>query len=304
MQLYRERGGPFAHIRPHRLPRFRSPRLEASFWFYACMPQRAANHEEGVINGLGRLFVAQPDLFKPELAQHLDPALVTRRLKRFGLGYKAVEIGWGWVVNAQRLHRLWDDDPFNLVADYPGPDVAYARICHRKDRGMFGFQEKLASLFVHYLIQAGRLQPFFFPGPVEWHVLRIVFANELITLTDDRLAINSKVVIPAVRLLLFDYCQQHHVQPVDLHNALWRLSRNWCEQHPGNRLLIDGVKDGLRTRYYEPPYEWNDWQVSVYERTCGQCPLEATCRRCVPRAPYDVSGLIDTERRRDKPTGC
>jgi len=78
------------------------------------------------------------------------------------------------------------------------------------------------------------LDPFLFPIPIDFHVLRIIFSNSALTVEfepGDKTGngFYREKVLELARKLFVDYCHKHDADPVQLCEALWLLSDRQCQ---------------------------------------------------------------------------
>ncbi len=157
-------------------------------------------------------------------------------------------------------------------------------------------------MLTYFYMDAGIVDRWNFPIPVDFHVLRTVFAHEIVVPDPEEFNGNgfyTKPILAAVRKLFQSYCAEHHVDPLRLCDAVWLHSGLMCSQHPGNQSIVGG-RHGRNTELW-PILRWSEAQEKTYERTCACCAIQGTCRWLVPSAEYYIRGRIVLREMRDSP---
>ncbi|NTV44512.1 MAG: hypothetical protein HGA67_02325 [Candidatus Yonathbacteria bacterium] len=289
---------------PENLPKsFRiGTREHALFLFKVCYWMRGGIKSNTAIKQLAKLYHADPKIFLPESESMIVEEELIQKLKDVGLGFNADEIASAWKKNLRTIGEKWQGDPRSLFADIVTYEEACERIQNRRGNGFHGFQEKMVSMLTYFYMDAGIVDPWHFPVPVDFHVLRTVFAHEIVIPESGDSGINgfySKPILATVRELFYNYCVLHNVDPLRLCDAVWLYSGLMCNQHPGNQSSV-GERNGRKTMI-APVKRWTTAQTAVFERTCRMCPVRATCRWCVPSALYYIGGRIERREVRDEP---
>jgi hypothetical protein len=289
---------------PENLPRSlaQGTREHALFLFALCYWMRGGIESHAATKQLAKLYDFCPELFLPEAADKIDPGILAVMFQVFGLGFNAREIGMLWIKNLEILAKHWKNDPRNLFADITTYEEACARIQNHGSSGFGGFQEKMVSMITYFYMDAGIIDCWNFPIPVDFHVLRTIFAHEIIVADPSEFNGNgfyTKPILATVRKLFYEYCAEHHADPLRLCDAIWLYSRTMCNQHPGNQSSVGG-RHGRKTELW-PVARWTSAQTRTYERTCGNCFLSETCQWCVPSAEYYIRGRIILREERDTP---
>ncbi len=296
---------------PENLPPdgFAGTRDHASYLFALCFYMRGGIKSDRAAKAVSALYLHFPEMFRAEYARLLEPAVLVRRLVENGLGFNAKEISRFWPENFKRLYTSWEGDPrrvFDGVASYE--EICF-RVRNPKTRrrktglhgptGFLGFQEKMTSMLTYFLLEAGLIEPFLFPLPVDFHVLRLLIAHEIVQVEENNNGNFFKgPVLEAIREFSVSYSAKHNVDPLHLSEVLWCFSRSMCSKHPGNTTRYIGPRRGRSTKLVPKKITWSIRLRATFVRTCGQCPIEATCRYNVAAAPYYVQGsaAIRTER--------
>lgn len=279
-------------------------RAHAIFLFCSCYWMRGGIKSETAIRSLGKVFTEAPELFNPA---DFDGNIykeeeVQEIFCRAGLGFHVEEIVRFWLVNFRKLERFWGGDPCNLYSEVSDYEVLCDRVIHDRNKphrednpqGFFGFREKMVSMLTYFLADAGFVDPFVFPVPVDFHVMRVLVSNEILILDGERIPVEEVAV--KARELTLNYCRETGTSPLELCNALWLLSSSSCNQNPANQSQEIGERVGRGTKVSSREVEWSEALTRTYWRTCGSCPLGErgidTCQHAVPSAVYYVNGEI------------
>lgn len=280
---------------PPELPR--GGREHANFLWATCYYMRGGIKSTAAFVALSKIYQEDPDLFDPFTGEREDPERITELLKSNGLAFNAIGIGEAWVENARRMVELYDGDPRNLFQYAKRyEDVLFKVKNNGRGRGFVGFQEKMVSMITYYLMDAEIIPYFDFPLPVDFHVLRVSAANEIITFENvpEDGNIYSDQTLAMLRNMYHDYSVTHGVSQLDVCNAVWALSSAVCGSQPGNIMLEPGDRnnrDGRSTHIIPLPINTgSDAQNKAYQRSCGLCPLEQTCKHNMPSKEYYVRG--------------
>lgn len=298
---------------PENLPKngFSDSRGHASFLFSLCFWMRGGIDSSRATRAVSVLHEQRPEMFRAEHARTMDPSEVSRILTGVTLGFNSREIGRFWVQNFGRLQDYWGGDPSNVFQGVRSYDEICQRVCNPKGRlkrmtprgetGFLGFQEKMASMLTYFLLDARLIKPLPFPLPVDFHVLRMVVAHEIITVEDGNGDFFNQEVLAAVRELSLWYSEYHGGDSLDMSTILWCFSRAMCSRYPGNTTLYIGPRRGRKTKLLPKKITWRESQRRAYAHTCGQCPVEPTCKHSIPAAHYYVQGKLLVRATREKP---
>jgi hypothetical protein len=280
----------------------------ALFLFCLCYYMRGLIDSETATKLLAKLYENKPEIFVPEKAVAEGAKEITELLRAVGLGVSSEEIGRFWVENFKMLIKHWDSDPVKIFEGVETYEEACKRITNKgikknrlenKYAGFLGFQEKMVSMLTYFLMDAGFIDPFHFPPPVDFHVLRIMFSHEIL-LMDEENSKDYKKITDQVRKLLLSYILKYNASPLKMCEAMWIISRTLCEQHPGNSSSMGEYK-ARRTEIKPINITWNKSQVMCYARSCASCSIEETCKYTVPSAYYYRHGKILIRGERQKP---
>lgn len=285
-------------------PAIRDP-LAYSRWLWClCYYMRGTIRSVSAARGLTKLYDAHPELFVPELAAKVDPDDVEKFCTEAGLGYNVKEIKYFWGENAKRLADHYSGDPRQIFAGVGNYDEACRRVQNDfKGGGFLGFQKKMVSMIIYYLMYENLIEFFYHPVPVDIHVARIFVSNELIVfpdLADDDNRLSDEM-LDQIRQIVVDYAIRHEVNPLLLCNALWLLSSTLCRIYPGNATSVSDETTGRGRSITLLPVTWSKSQLIRYQRSCGSCPLDGTCVARIPSSYYNVWGQLIVIKPRLKP---
>jgi len=281
-------------------------REHALFLFVSCYWMRGGIRSDEAIRRLTRIYLSCPEIFLPEFISDMHdtelPALAAF-LRLFRLGFNADEIAGAWKKNFLKIFRKWNSDPRKIFDGISTYEEACDRIQKKKNKnGFHGFQEKMVSMITYFFMDAEIIDRWHFPIPVDFHVLRTVFAHEIVVADPSEANGNgfyTKAVLAAVRELFHSYCVENNVDPLILCNAVWLHSGLMCNQHPGNQ-TNEGEHEGRKTTLTPVP-KWSQAQSRTYDRVCAVCVIRKTCVWCVPSAEYYVAGKLVLRERRESP---
>jgi len=277
-------------------------REHALFLFAVCYWMRGGIQSDTAVRQLTLLYDAAETIFLPESEPTLVAAELAAIFRTVGLGFNADQIGRLWKENLRRIACLWDGDPRSIFSGVTTYEEACARIQNKRGGGFLGFQEKMVSMLTYFYMDAGIVDRWHFPIPVDFHVLRTMFAHEIVVADASEFNGNgfyTKPILAAVRSLFQNYCAENNVDPLALCDAVWLHSGLMCNQHPGNQSEVGG-RHGRKTDLW-PIARWSSAQTRTYERTCAVCVVRETCRWCVPSAEYYIRGRVVLRERRDAP---
>ncbi|WKZ26956.1 MAG: hypothetical protein QY311_02350 [Candidatus Paceibacterota bacterium] len=323
MRAFREKSFPFTLKKalppqiPENLPRggFADNRDHACYLFALCFYMRGGITSDRAAQSLSRIYEVRPELVRPEVVSTCDPVEIRDILARNGLNFNSEEISSFWVENFRRLRDHWDADPRTLMNGVTTFEEACLRIQNKKKKarayephhhGFLGFQEKMVSMLIYFLVEAGFGDPFTFPAPIDFHVLRVMVAHDIVRIIEGgekngKLNYFHPIVLSALRDFFSWYAHTHATDPVHLSEVVWGLSRAVCTQHPGNTTVYRGKGGGRKTELTPLAVTWDEAQTRAFERSCRTCPVQDTCRFTIPAAPYYVRGELIIRGLREHP---
>jgi endonuclease III len=278
----------------------RGGREHAMFLWNVCAYMRGGTQSGFAVKALGKLYDSRPDLFLPETIITAPRHEIVDQLTSVGLGFQETA-SKQWHQNSQLLLEKYDGDPRNVFEGIDTYDGLVDRVKNKgKNKGGFlGFREKMTSMAAYYLMEAGLVEAFPFPVPVDIHVMRVSIANQFVTFPEAALPSNvlSEKLLKVLRDLYLDYSADRDINPIDLSNMVWLLSDALCSNSPGNRVTEPngranriGRKTLVLPTIVNPD---NPSHVRQYDKTCGRCPVEYTCElNVLGGASYNALGRV------------
>jgi endonuclease III len=282
----------------------------AMFLFNVCYYMRGGIKSNDAVRRMATIYDDHPELFNCEYAQLVQTNELEEILTTHGLGFQKA-VAKQWIENSRRLQTEYEGDPRRIFDGVTSYEQSQERIQNQRGQGFMGFQEKMTSMIIYYLMDEGLIEPFNFPIPVDLHVMRVSIANRMVNFIDQQnnpvpngTNLYTKETLAALRKLYFEYAQERGVNPLRLCDAVWMLSESSCGRHPGNvtvEPLGRSTRNGRKT--YLIPKEVNEHdpaQQKAYAESCGICPIENTCELNIPGTQYYVGGniIVRGERKR------
>jgi len=294
----------------------RGGKEHAMFLFTGCYFMRGGVQSDMAFRTLAKIFSDQPELFDCEYIadekNEVSADKIVEVMQEFNLGNHKMGRG-AWVENAHRLLERFGGDPRRIFDGVTSYDEAVAVIANGKESGGFwGFQEKMASMYIYYLDKENIYHPDYpYPAPSDFHVARITAATEMITgnvpLLDiarygngvgqeSKIALKESDIISEeflelTRKLHLDYIDARGASPMDMTDAIWSFSRSMCSRAPGNMTRVIGETKGRNTVVELVPINPDSRvQQRKQQRSCGACLLDACCKLHIPNGIYYKSG--------------
>ncbi len=280
----------------------RGGREEALYFFYLCIYMRmqqsnvAARKMAEIYDMELWEYSHGGNIFEPADAARMDPVQVGEFMRANGLGqFYKTNPGY-WVQNSAMLMQEWDGDPRNMFANIRTYEDALKHV--RKFRG---FDKKMTSMILYFMMDVGLMEPFIFPIPVDFHVQRIAAETDSVTwpygvqpgITNDRLG-------DLLRPFFQDYAEEHGVSPLRLADVLWLHGSLMCEDNPGNR--THAGEYNARSTHIQPHHvTWKRAEVASFMRSCAQCPVRKLCTTNVPSEYNSTLGKIVRDSPREEP---
>ncbi|GMU74196.1 MAG: hypothetical protein AMXMBFR44_3940 [Candidatus Campbellbacteria bacterium] len=299
---------------PAKLPRTmpRGSIEHANFLFCSCYYMRGRIRSDTAIQNLASVYLRHPKIFDPAWIAKRNPKYAVREVRRAlrenGLGRNCKENSRFWVLNFRKLYEHWSGDVRKLLRGARSYEDICARIIRTKKgadgpHGFFGFREKMTSMLIYFLVDSDLFDPVDFPLPIDFHLMRVFVANEIIVPDEgvtDGSSIGNFALQRKARQLTLEYCVKHGVNPLRLCDALWHLSREGCARNLGNK-----SSKGRYTSRTTPidPYvvTWNHRDIKAFDSGCGRCPIRGWCQWNIPEAVYYNRGRITVRGSRPEP---
>lgn len=262
---------------------------------------------------LAKVYELAPEFFEPQnfLNSGFKKIDLLARMQQVlcdnGLGFNIRETVRFWNFNLTKIARHWDGNPLKIF----GVAMDYEELCHifmdgkgdlNNPKGFMGMRHKMVSMFVYFLTKARLIGPFVHPGPVDTHNIRVFASTEVIVPiggTRPGSKFEFYDVSPTGRQVYEKHC--FTVEDVlDLADALWYLSRDFCSLSQGNSSHA-GKYRARDTEIRPKVVKWTKERVEVYGRTCGVCPVESVCKWSLPSAKQYNQGVLEVRGQRPKP---
>jgi hypothetical protein len=266
----------------------------------------------------------ESELLQRDRAQRKLESSIRLSLVKVGLKYMQNIAPGYWIENDRLLVELYDGDPRKIFAGVTDYEEACDRVLNRsrwkwikasnpsgrevkikfftRRQGFLGYQFKMVSMLMYYLMDAELVPYFEFPAPVDFHLMRVSVATEMVTFTDmpPNRNIYSDELQAVLRAAFQEYAERHGITAIKLANVLWLYSGLMCSVHPGNTTWNSGynARSTLLTPH-EPT--WNKSEQQRNSASCGACPLAKWCVWDVPNAQYTRRGELLLLRERTSP---
>jgi len=293
----------------------RDPRMHANFFFYACHFMRGTVKSAFAIQQLIRMWESRPECFDPHSVAMWETTQPAESMFNKLLPYRSKQNAHHWRENSQRLCTHWQGDVRTLFQDVHGPSDLYVRVtnkfgrgprpksCPPHEMGFLGFQEKMANMLAYFLMDARLVAEQHFVPPINFHLLRVLLSNEVIILKNGNSG-RYEELFPLGSAILERYMQKHGIPMTMMADALWLLSGTLCKKAIGN--TSTGRLKGPRVGPVKNPgWVEVDWKkqkhVQRYEKSCGHCPINSSCRFNVSSGVYYETGRLEVRERLKPP---
>ncbi len=278
-------------------------RDHAMLLFNTCYYMRGGIKSNDAFKRMSALYDDVPELFDCQTAQLFDEATIVQLLTEHGLGFQQT-VAQEWLENSRRLQERFDGDPRKIFDGVDNYEQSLSLVRNKKGEGFVGFQKKMTSMILYFLMDGGLIDLFNFPPPVDLHVMRVSIDNEMIDFGNTPHGTNlyTDQMADALRQLYFKYGEEKGVDPLQLCNAVWMLSEALCGDSPGNVTLEPlgrKTRKGRLTHLIPQLVSIDDpAQRKAYRDSCGGCPIQETCEYNVPGKPYYVGANLIIRGRR------
>lgn len=269
---------------------------EANYYVAMCNYMLGAADSITMAQMLSGLYENYHDrLFDWSAAASLKPASVCRVLQDTGLNFRATRVAEAWVENAQRINRRYLGDIRNafVLADGNWEHLYEELVRTRPQDGLVGFQAKMASMLAFYLMKRQLVDYFTVPPQVDFHVLRVFWATEMIVPCDDngkplQSIVNQEIIAyaNAIRRCLVRYEIETGQNWLYLSEALWTQSRALCKLSPSNSVKKSVDLEAGYEEIWQEPIQWTPTQRARYRKGCGRCAIEPSCKNAIPSGFY------------------
>ncbi|MBI2097263.1 MAG: hypothetical protein HYT40_03940 [Candidatus Sungbacteria bacterium] len=238
------------------------------------------------------------------------------------LSYKLKEFARHWRLNAMALDQYWGGDIRNLFAESRTFEEYFLLIDRGSQKkpedkriGFYGMRRKIFSLLAFWLIEFQLVRRFRTPLVVDFHVLRVLLQLRILGVTWRRLGPGDPKIMarrrpralwkyPAVHIheglvnqviaWSYEFLIRHELDPFDVHNGLWNLSRTLCASYYGNKSRTVRRFDPAAKKWHAVTarlvkvsqlHNVSAWPQS-YRDLCRYCPFEEYCGLAIPAGPY------------------
>jgi hypothetical protein len=297
---------------------FVDDKQKANFFLTSCLWMRRMNSVTAM-RYLSRMFddtrELEIDPFDPQVAATLTEEEVARLLEPYGqLQMRGFTVP-AWIHNAKHLVDHFDGDARNIISDTDSYEEIARRMVNRVSReqrtsgstesgdGFEGFQKKMVSMFLYYMIDAGIKEYFDFPMPVDIHVARFAMGCDLVDFEGFAPGSNHMTpqLLDVLRDMLYDYSLSTGTSQIDICNAIWLLGASACSRSPetqATKIKVDGRRSELG--WYAPDYSPGSSDLQRFIETCGACAVSDHCRRVARGKENQLLGTM-TPRERNTP---
>lgn len=306
------------------------------YLFILCIWMKGGITSDAAIKALSRFYADYPEVFLPENYTGLEKYELLWVidwlgwiLPQYGLGVNINEAKQHFVWNLLKIGKHWGCDPLNLFEDVQkhaeetwqsyqyakrvydalsaklirNPRLALDELLETPN-GFYGFQHKMVSMIAYFYVHAGCVKPFAYPVPVDFHILRVLFATGVLWMPHRMRRrpwqYRERIVFMARKITL-RYVVEMKEDPQALADGLWLLSRTNCRWHPGNRCSVEKTRKGRHRKITDIPFKWTPYIERRYDKSCGICPVENLCGWTIPSAYYYVKGAILVRGHRQRP---
>lgn len=300
MTLQRNRDYPYDSVKaevPNRsenmpsedvLPR--GSEQHAQFLWHVCYWMGGGIQSDTAFKFLGQMYTDHPELFDPRYI--VDNEITEEEIETTVSQYSALNFNLNhikkyWVTNAHRMVDRYDGDVRKVFDGANSYRTIKKRVVNNKGEGFMGFQEKMASMYTHFLADAGIIKEIPFPPAVDFHFLRL--AGSLGVLTFENMGKNGMFepkTINTLRKALYDYIIVTGTSEVELDDAWWRYSKLMCAKSPSSATTVNyAAARGEKSTKIEVNFA-DPATRKKYARSCGQCALSALCTFSVTSGDY------------------
>lgn len=318
LNAWRKKLPPYDHVTPvpSRLPvnLIRAGREEANYYLCCCYFMRGRINSGTALMQLARLHENEPWMFEPKNFLNKDGAEISELqekihllLRDYGLGFNARHNSRFWVLNFQKLAKFWDSNLLNVFKKGTSWKKLLKIFFVGKDNpdsptGFLCFREKMLGMIIYFLSRAFLIDPFAFPGVIDFHNNRVGLSTGM--LVGEARRPGQKFTFEELGSLMRKIFSLYAPSPedtLDLADALWHLSREFCSVNQGNSSHVSDKYD-LKAAIITPKrIRWTAGAIKSYNSSCGLCPLEGVCTLSVPSADNYADRFIYIRMERPKP---
>lgn len=275
-------------------------REHALFLFCVCHYMRGAIKSDFAIKKLSLIYERNPELFKPE--NFSEDNCDTHKKLEIELGqdlkYRTTQNALFWKKNLLVIAKDFDSDPRNIFLDSEKVLLNYQEICDKMIGTFLGFRHKMVSMLTYFYVDAKLIKEFNFPAPIDFHLLRIMVQQGIISFKGD--AIKSEKLLVFARELTSWYAQKRGVSSTDVSDALWLFSQAMCSKNPYTKIFKKGKYNGRKTEIRKKHLLNTPSTFNNYQKSCGLCCVKESCLGTVPSVNYYVKGEIQITKYKNK----
>lgn len=270
----------------------------ANFWFIDCYYMRGVNNSNDMTINLAALYEDHPEVFDPHRAMAMNPEDIEKLILEYHMPVQHAQISKFWVENARRLVARHNGDPRKIFENFGSYDELVRRVRNDGEGGGFlGFQKKMTSMIGYFLMVNGLIPYQNIPLPVDFHVMRMSIATEMISFPDiiEPRPIDFDRVTDFLREVYYDFADHHDISQLDLCDVVWQYSRSACSNSPTNSQPIIGDRNARFTVFGPPLLRAEDAspkQIDAYRKSCGHCRVGDLCTHNVPSGEYYIAGRV------------
>ena len=174
-----------------------------------------------------------------------------------------------------------------------------------------GFQHKMVGMLSYFLVERKLIPEFNFITAVDFHLLRVMLANEVLVSTNGDVGrYTERIQKPAREVLAWFIKNNPQYSMVELGDTLWLLYSALCRKSPWNKTVGSKRQEKRRQKGYEAEEEAA--QLSLFSEeelkfsfegwinsskplrqsfnTCGMCPVHDSCQFGIPSEHYYQTG--------------
>lgn len=311
MQIQRDKGYPYDSVTaevPNRSENMPSKEVlprgteqHAQFLWHVCYWMGGGIESNLAFKYLGQMYADHPELFDPRyvVEQNLTEEDIDDIISQYpALRFNHQRIKNYWITNAHKMVRQYDGDVRAVFDGAQSYRTVTERLVNKRCRGFKGFQEKMASMYTHFLADAEIIEEIPFPPPVDFHLLRLAESLGMMTFENPgRRGTFGKKTIATLRKALYDYIIVTGTSELELDDALWRYSKLICSKAPGNASTIDyTARRGDNVTEGEVDFS-DKATMKRWSESCGRCALSDRCEFSISSGKYYYGDKIESKKR-------
>lgn len=308
---------------PEHMPKipFKDPQEEANFYLTACLWMRRTDSNKAM-RDLGEAFdntrEFERDPFDPEIIATMTPQEVADIFGKYPQLRMMNNNAPGLIHNMRFLNARFDGDIRNVAAGTGDFDEMMLRLKnspHQADPslyipefgdGMYGFQDKMGSMLVYYLSEAGLIPPIDYPPPIDQHLAKLTTGTGCVAVAHEFRNENymTDYLQKIVRDLYYDISITHRISTNAIAKALWLLGSKNCSQSPATFTKVI-TRDARKSVFeeYEPDYSRVGFDTLRIYATCLGCPLHISdqCTHVSRGKENHLKGIMTARDRSELP---